>query len=126
MAARQVVDEGYGPGGVTAQQAPCPSAHPAPSSSRVVEMMDRAVARVLCGQPRPLGPWEAVATTSSRPFETALLVSAVRCTVRYIVLPLVLLGVATSAALGILLTVGDRGHRHHRHAPLNVLHGRDS
>jgi hypothetical protein len=67
-------------------------------------MMDRAVARVLRGQPRPLLPREAVATTSSRPFETPLLVSAVRCTVRYIVLPFVLplLGVATSATLGIV------------------------
>jgi hypothetical protein len=45
------VDEGHWPGGVTAQQAPCPSAHPAPSSSHVVEMMDRAVARVLRVQP---------------------------------------------------------------------------
>jgi len=69
-----------------------------------VETMDRAVARVLRVQPRSLVPREAVASTSSRPFETALLVSAVRCTLRYIVLPFVLplLGVATSATLGIL------------------------
>jgi hypothetical protein len=87
---RLKVDEGHRPGGVTAQQAPCPSAHPAPSSSRVAERMGWAVARVLRGQPRPLGPQETVATTSSRPSETALLVSAVRCTVRYIVLPFVL------------------------------------
>ena len=98
------VDEGHRPGGVTAQQAPRPSAHPAPFSSRVVEMMDRTVARVLSVQPQPLVPRQAVATTSSHPFETALLISAVRCTVRYVVLPIVLplLGVATSATLGIV------------------------
>ena len=106
-APRLEVDEGHRPGTVTAQQAPCPSALPAPSSSRVVERMDRAVARLLRVQPRPLGPREAVATTSSQPFETPLLVSAVRCLLRYIVLPFVLplVGVATGAALGILLTV---------------------
>jgi ABC-type iron transport system FetAB permease component len=69
--------------------------------------MDRAVARLLHVQPQPLVLWEAVATTSSWPFETALLVSAVRCILRYIVLPFVLplWGIATGAALGILLTV---------------------
>ncbi len=67
--------------------------------------LDRAVARVLRVQPRPAGPREDDATSSSQPFETALLVSAVRCTVRYVVLPLglPLLGVASDAALGILL-----------------------
>ncbi len=52
-------------------------------------------------------PQEADATTSSRPFETPLLVSVVRCTLRYIVLPFVLplLGVTTGATLGILLTL---------------------
>ena len=52
-------------------------------------------------------PREAVAATSSWPFETPLLVSAVRCILRYVVLPFVLPlhGVATGAALGILLTV---------------------
>ena len=84
--------------------------HPTPSSSRVVAMMDGAVARALFVQ-----PVQAVATTSSRPFETPLLVSAVRCTLRYIVLPFVLpllgvatgatLGIVTGAALGILLTL---------------------
>jgi hypothetical protein len=113
-APRLEVDEGHRPGGVTARQAPRPSAHRA-SSSRVVEMMDRAVARVLCVQPRPPAPRQAVARTSSRPFETALLIAAVRCTVGYIVVPFVLplLGVATSAtlggvtgaALGLLLTL---------------------
>jgi hypothetical protein len=104
---RLEVDEGHRPGGVTARQTPRPSAHPAPSSSHVVERMDRAVARLLLVQPQPLVPREAVATTSSWPFETPLLVSAVRCTVRYMVLPFVLplLGVATGAALAILLTV---------------------
>jgi hypothetical protein len=49
-------------------------------------------------------PRDAVAATSSPPFEAPLLVSAVRCTLRYIVLPFVfpLLGVATSATLGIV------------------------
>jgi ABC-type iron transport system FetAB permease component len=78
-------------------------------------MMDRAVARLLRVQPRPPGPREAVATTSSRPLETPLLVSAVRCTLRYVVLPFVLpllgvggsgaFGIATGAALGVLLTL---------------------
>jgi hypothetical protein len=95
---------GIGRAGVTAQQAPRASAHPARSSSRVVGRMDRAVARVPRVQPRDEWPRQAVATTSSPPFETALLVSAVRCTLRYIVLPLVLplLGIATSATLGIV------------------------
>lgn len=81
-------------------------------------MMDRAVARLLRVQPRPLVPRQAIATTSSssrpvsspvredtsRPFETPLLVAGVRCILRYIVLPFVLplLGVATDAALGIV------------------------
>jgi hypothetical protein len=104
-APRREVDEGQRPGGVTAQPNPRPSAHPAPSSSRVVERMDRAVARALRVQPRPLVPRQAVATTSSRPFETPLLISAVRCTPRSIALPLVLplLEVVTGAALGLLL-----------------------
>src|SRR5262245_40743018 len=103
-APRLGVDEGYRPGGATARPAPRPSAHPTPSPSRVVARLDRAVARVLRVQPRPRTPQEVVAPTSSRPFETALLVSAVRCTARYVVLPFVLplLGVATGAALGIL------------------------
>ncbi|MGH2350735.1 MAG: hypothetical protein ACRDJN_03865 [Chloroflexota bacterium] len=69
-----------------------------------MERMDRAVARVLRVQPRPPVPQDALATTSSRPFETPLLVSAVRCTVRYVVLPfaLPLLGIATSGTLGII------------------------
>ncbi len=114
-APRLEVDEGHRLGGVIGRQAPRPSAHPAPSSSRVVARMDRAVAWVLRVQPQPLVPQEALATTSSRPFETVLLVSGVRCTIRYIVLPLVLpflgvatsamLGIVTGAALGILLTL---------------------
>jgi hypothetical protein len=66
--------------------------------------MDRAVARVLRVQPQPLVPRQAVPTTDSPPFETPLLISAVRCTLRYIVLPFVLplLGVATGATLGIV------------------------
>jgi len=72
--------------------------------SGVVEMMDRAVARVLRVEPQPPVPREAVATASSWPFETALLVSGLRCTARYIVLPFVLplLGVATNATLDIV------------------------
>lgn len=82
-------------------------------SSRAVERLDQAVARVLRVHPQPLVPCEAVATTSSWPFQTPLLVSAVRCTLRYIALPFVLpllgvaagprLGIVTGAALGILL-----------------------
>jgi hypothetical protein len=87
---RPEVDEGHRPGWVTAQQAPCPAARSAPSSSPVVERMDQAVARVLRVQPHPLVPREAIATTSSRPFETPLLLAGVRCTLRYIVLPFVL------------------------------------
>jgi hypothetical protein len=84
------------------------ASRPAPSPSRVVEMMDRAVARVLHVQPQ-----RAVATASRRPLETLLLLAGVRCTARYVVLPLALplLGAATGAtpsvltraALGILL-----------------------
>ncbi|MPZ24276.1 MAG: hypothetical protein GEU28_12215 [Dehalococcoidia bacterium] len=58
-------------------------------------------------QPQPPVLPQAVATTGSRPFETPLLIAGVRCTLRYIVLPFVLplLGIATGAALGILLIV---------------------
>jgi hypothetical protein len=102
---RLEVDEGHRTGGVTPRQALHPSAHPALSSSPIVERMDRVVARVLRVRPQPLVPREAVATTCSRPFETPLLVSGVRCTLRYIVLPFVLplLGVTTGGTLGILL-----------------------
>jgi hypothetical protein len=43
--------------------------------------------------------------TGSRPFETPLLLVGLRCTARYLVLPFVLplLGIATGAALGILV-----------------------
>src|ERR687888_243104 len=61
-APRLEVDEGHRPVGVTAQQALRSSAHRAPSSPRVVEMMDRTVARVLRVQSQPLVPREAVAT----------------------------------------------------------------
>jgi hypothetical protein len=63
-------------------------------------MMDRAVARLLFVQPH-----QSVADTSGRPFETPMLISAVRCTVRYFVLPflLPLLGVATGATLGVVM-----------------------
>lgn len=60
-------------------------------------------------------PPPADASTSSRPFETPVLIVGVRCVLRYIVLPFVLplmgvgtgatLGVVTGAALGILLTL---------------------
>jgi hypothetical protein len=104
-APRLDLDAGHRPASVTAQQAPRPSTHLAASSSRVVERMDRAVARVLHVEPGLPAPRQAVATTGSRPFETPLLVSAVRCTLRYIVLPFVLplLGLAAGAALGLLL-----------------------
>lgn len=100
---------------MTAQHAPRPSAHPAPSSSRFVEMMDQAVARVLRVQPHPPAARQAIATTGSRPFETPLIIAGVRCTARYVVLPFVLpllgvatgatLGIVTGAALGLLLTL---------------------
>jgi hypothetical protein len=75
--------------------------------------MDRAVARLLRVRPQPLSAREATAMT--RPLQTPLLISAVRCTLRYVVLPfaLPLLGITTGAAfaivtgaaLGILLTL---------------------
>ena len=76
--------------------------------------MNRAVVRLLLVQPQPLVPRKSVATTSSWPFETPLLVSAVRCTVRDMVLPFVLplLEVRHPLDRG-----HDRGHRHRRHAP---------
>lgn len=51
-------------------------------------------------------PQQAAATTR-RPFETPLLVSGVRCTLRYGVLPFLfpLLGVATGPTLGIVTGV---------------------
>jgi len=96
----------------TAQQALPPSAHDSPSSSRAVERLDRAIARLLRVQPQPLDP---DSTNGGRPFETPLLVAGLRCTLRYVVLPFMvpLLGVATGAtrgivtgaALGLLLTM---------------------
>ncbi len=108
-------DEERRPTGVTAHQAPRPASDPAPSSSSLMELMDRTVARVLRITPQPaMGP-KAAAMTSNRPFETPLLVSAVRCTLRYVVLPLVLPlvgvaagatgGIVTGAALAILLAL---------------------
>jgi hypothetical protein len=101
----------------TLRTEPARSADPAPSSSTVVAIMDRAVARVLRIRPQPAVPPEAIiiTTTSSRAFETPLLISAARCTLRYVVLPFVLPlvavaasatpGIVTGAALGILLTL---------------------
>lgn len=88
-------------------------AHPAPSSSRGVETIDRAVARLLRVQPQP--PVPALAVSGGQPFETPLLLAGVRCILRYVVLPLVLpllgiasgatLGIVTGAALALLLTL---------------------
>ena len=66
--------------------------------------MDQAVARLLRVQPQRPDLRGAVATATSQAFQTPLLVSALRCILRYIVLPFVLplLGVATSATLGIV------------------------
>jgi hypothetical protein len=85
------------------------------SLSRLAQAMDRAVGRVLRVQPRPFVPPAADVTTSSRPFETPVLIAGVRCVLRYVVLPFVLpllgvgtgatFGVVTGAALGILLTL---------------------
>jgi hypothetical protein len=103
-APREEVDEGHPRSRPPAQPGPLPSAHLAPSWSRVVDRIDRAVARVLRVQPGPPPPRDVAAATGSRPLETPLLVSAVRCTVRYVVLPFVLplLGVAASATPGIV------------------------
>lgn len=108
------VDEGHALGQMTAQWAPRPSADSAPSWSRV-EKLDRAVARVLRVQLQPRLPQQPVPATESRPLETPLLIAAVRCAVRYIVLPFVVpllgvatgttIGVVTGAALGLLLTL---------------------
>jgi hypothetical protein len=72
--------------------------------SSAVEVADRAVAWVLRVQPQPPRTRETAAETSSRPLEVPLLISAVRCTLRYVVLPFVLpfLGIATGATLGIV------------------------
>ena len=111
---RLELDEGHRSGPVTARQAPRPPA-PAPSWSRAVEALDRAVARALRVQPQSLVPHQPVPANGSRPFETPLLIAGVRCTMRYIVLPFVLpllgvatgatIGIVTGAALGLLLTL---------------------
>ena len=76
----------------------------APSSSRGVAKIDRAVARLLRVQPQPFVPRDTVPSTESRPFETPLFLAGVRCVLRYIVLPflLPLAGVATGASLGVV------------------------
>jgi hypothetical protein len=83
------------------------------SSSHVMAVMDRAVARLLRVQPNPVATPEAAEATGTRPFDTPLLVTAARCILRYVVLPFVLpilgvtagatLGIVTGAALGLLL-----------------------
>jgi ABC-type iron transport system FetAB permease component len=52
-------------------------------------------------------PGKADLTGDGWPFETPLLVSAVRCTLRYVLLPFVLplAGLASGAALGVLLVL---------------------
>jgi hypothetical protein len=77
-------------------------ARPAPSSSRGIETIDRAVARLLRVQPQP--PVPALAVSGGQPFETPLLLAGVRCILRFVVLPLVLplLGIATGATIGIV------------------------
>jgi hypothetical protein len=72
-----------------------------------VALLDRAVARVLFVQPRPAVEPSGLAQASGQPFGTPLLISAVRCTVGYIVVPFVLplLGMATGAAFGVLLVL---------------------
>ncbi len=100
-------------GRVTARQAPPPPAHPARSSPVLVGSLDRAVASVLRVQPQAIEPREAGATTTGRPFETPLLLAALRCALRYVVLPFMIpfvvvatgatRGIVTGAALGLLL-----------------------
>ncbi len=101
--------------GVTDRQARRPpSAHPRQSSSHVVERIDRAFARVLRVQPQP-HECQAVAGADGWPYEGSLLVAALRCTMRYLVLPFVLpllavatgptLGIVAGAAVGLLLTL---------------------
>jgi ABC-type iron transport system FetAB permease component len=67
--------------------------------------VDRAVGRLLRVQ--PVSRDEALLPDDGWPFETPLLVSAVRCSLRYIVLPFVLplAGMASGAALGLLLAL---------------------
>jgi len=81
------------------------STHVASASSRAGVLLDRAVARLLCVQPRPLAALMGVAVPDSQPFGTPLVVSAVRRTVGYVIVPFVLplLGIATGATFGILL-----------------------
>ena len=80
------------------------SVHGARSLSRLAQATDRAVGRGLRVQSRPTVPPAAGATTSSRPFETPVLIAGVRCVLRYVVLPFVLplLGVGTGATLGVV------------------------
>lgn len=98
---------------VTAQQDSAPALQSESASTRLVVGMDRAVARARRVHPRRPASEEAAAATGNRPLETPLLLSGVRCTVRYIVLPFALpllsvatgatFAVVTGAALGILL-----------------------
>jgi len=62
---------------------------------------------VLFVQPRPATVATGSAEASSQPFGTPLLISAIRCTLGYIVVPFVLplLGIATGAAFGVLLVL---------------------
>lgn len=76
-------------------------------------MSGRPAARGVRVRPPPLVPGPPVATTG-RPFETALIIAGLRCTLRYVVVPfgLPLLGAATGTlghvtdvALYLLLTL---------------------
>jgi hypothetical protein len=90
-----------GPQRLVTEPAARHSADGTPSRSRRVALIDRTVARLLCVQPEPR---KADAATGDVPFETPLLVAGLRCSLRYLVLPLALplLGVATGAAVGIV------------------------
>lgn len=85
------------PAGHAARHAPL-------APERRVERLDRVVARALRVAPQPAGSRDVIIRTSSPPFETPLLVSAVRCLLRYVLLPLVfpLLGLGVNARLDLV------------------------
>ena len=90
--------------GATAQgtrgRAPADAASPG-----VAARVDRIVARLLRAQAAP--PDKVSPTGEGWPLQTPVLVSAVRCILRYVFLPfaLPLIGIASGAALSILLVL---------------------
>lgn len=74
-----------------------------------VVALDAAMCRVLCVTPAavPYTRTLTAGTQSTPPFGTPLLVSALRCIVRYVLLPFVLplIGIATGVAFGVGLAL---------------------